>query len=216
MKIVNCEQGTPAWLAARLGIPTASCFDKILTPAKGDLSKSARGYAQQLVAEIPLGEPLGAAIGNMDWVARGKLLEPRAAEQYAFTTDTEIETVGFITTDDGRVGCSPDRLILGQRGAVEIKVPSPATHIGYLTDGPGLDYRCQMQGICAVAELEFCDFYSFHPSLPPVLMRTERDEPYIAKMRTALAEFLDIRDAMLAQVRATGFFEERADLPEAA
>ena len=203
----DIEQGTPAWLAIRLGLPTASCFDKIITPAKGDMSKSARGYAQQLVAETLMGEPIEDDIGNLAWVARGKLLEPQATQQYSFTTDVELETVGFITTDCGRIGCSPDRLLVGQNGCLEIKVPAPKTHIAYLTDGPGLDYKCQLQGLLGVGEFEFCDFYSFHPQLPPALIRVQRDEPYIAKMRSALAEFLDMRDAMLVQARAAGFFE---------
>jgi hypothetical protein len=210
MKIIDCEQGTPAWLNARLGIPTASEFHRVITAAKGELSKQARRYAHQLVAETLLGQPLDADIGNLEWVLRGKQLEPQAVQQYHFTTDTETRPVGFITTDDGRLGCSPDRLILGQRGGLEIKCTAPTTHMGFLIDGPGDDYRQQVQGQLAVAELEWVDFYGYHPVLPPVLIRTYRDEPYIGKMRTALAEFLDLRDAMLAKARASGCFEQKA------
>jgi hypothetical protein len=204
----DIEQGTPEWWAVRLGIPTASCFDKIVTPAKGELSKSSRAYAQYLVAETLLRAPLEPERSDPYWIAWGKLHEPMAAQQYAFTTDTEIETVGFVTTDDGRIGCSPDRLIIGHRGAVEIKCPAPQTHLSYLIDGPGLDYKCQFQGQMAVAELAFVDFYSFHPLLPPALFRIERDEPFIRKMSAALIEFLAIRDEMLAKARASGFFEQ--------
>lgn len=212
----DIEQGTPEWWAVRLGVPTASCFDKIVTPAKGELSKSARAYAQYLVAETLLRQPLEPERPDPYWIAWGKLHEPMAAQQYAFTTDTEIETVGFVTTDDGRVGCSPDRLIIGQRGAVEIKCPAPQTHLGYLIDGPGLDYKCQFQGQMAVAELAFVDFYSFHPSLPPALIRIERDEAFINKLSAALTEFLDMRDSMLAKAKASGFFETQTTIREAA
>lgn len=205
----DIEQGTPEWWNVRLGIPTASCFDKIVTPAKCELSKSARSYAQYLVAEALLREPLEPERPDSYWVAWGKMNEPLAAQQYAFTTDTETELVGFVTTDDGRVGCSPDRLIIGQRGAVEIKCPAPQTHIAYLTDGPGLDYKCQLQGQMAIAELEFVDFYSFHPRMEPLTIRTYRDEPYIAKMGAAILDFLAIRDEMLAKAMASGFFAER-------
>jgi hypothetical protein len=203
----NMEQGSTEWLAIRLGLPTASEFSKIITPAKGELSKSARSYAQQLVAETLMGEPIEPSIGNLEWVARGKLLEPVAVQQFEFTLDVETRPVGFITTDCGRIGCSPDRLIVGQNGCLEVKCPSPAVHIAYLTDGPGLDHKCQIQGILAVGEFEFCDFYSYHPQLPPALVRVARDEPYISKMRAALGAFLDLRDAMLEQARASGFFE---------
>ena len=207
MKIIDCVQGTPEWLAARLGIPTSSEFHKIITAVKGDLSKSARKYAHQLVAEILLGEPLETSIGNLEWVARGKLLEPQAVQQYQFTTDIETRAVGFVTTDCGRLGCSPDRLVIGERGSLEIKCTAPQTHMGFLLDGPGDDYRQQVQGQLAIAELEWVDLYAFHPSLPPVTIRTCRDEPYIAKLRAALTEFLDMRDEMLAKARASGFFE---------
>jgi len=211
MKIIDCEQGTAAWLSARLGIPTASEFHRIITAAKGDLSKSARKYAHQLVAETLLGEALDTGIGTLEWIARGKLLEPQAVQHYEFTTDTETRAVGFITTNDGRLGCSPDRLI-GQRGGLEIKCAAPATHMGFLIDGAGDDYKQQVQGQLAIAELEYVDLYAFHPTLPPALIRTNRDEPYIAKMRAALTEFLDMRDAMLVQAKVSGCFDAVAQM----
>jgi len=210
MKITECEQGTEAWLAARLGIPTASQFHRIITAAKGDLSKQARKYAHELVAEILLGAPLESAIGNLDWVARGKRLEPHAVQQYEFSNDMETRAVGFVTNDSGTLGCSPDRLIVGQRAGLEIKCPAPATHVGYLIDGPGEDYRQQVMGQIAIAELSFVDFYAYHPELPPVQIRTYRDDAYIAKMEAALREFLGMRDDMLATVRKSGIFEELA------
>jgi hypothetical protein len=206
MKIIDCVQGSDAWLTARLGIPTSSEFHRIITPAKGELSKQSRGYAHQLVAEILLGKPCGINIENMEWVARGRMLEPLAAQQYEFATDTETTPVGFITTDCGRLGCSPDRLIVGVRGVLEIKACAPGTHMGYLLDGVSDTYKPQVMGQIAVAEAEFCDLYAYHPDLPPVTIRTHRDEPYITKMRAALSEFLDMRDAMLEQARASGFF----------
>ncbi len=206
MIIVDCIQGSDAWIKARLGIPTASEFHKIVTPAKGDLSKQSRGYAHQLVAEILLGEPCGTNIENMEWVARGRLLEPMAAQQYEFANDVETRAVGFITTDCGRIGCSPDRLVVGVRGLLEIKACAPGTHMGYILDGVGESYRPQVQGQLAVAEAEWCDLLAYHPALPPVTIRTTRDEPYIAKMRAALAEFLDMRDSMLERARSSGFF----------
>jgi YqaJ-like viral recombinase domain len=200
-------QGSPEWLQARLGIPTASQFHRIITAVKGDLSKSARKYAHELVAETLLGEPLESSIGNLDWVVRGKLLEPQAVQQYEFTTDTETRAVGFVTTDDGRLGCSPDRLVIGERGGVEIKCTMPSTHMGYVIDGPDENYKQQCQGQMAISELAWIDLYCYHPSLPPVLLRSVRDEPYIAKMRAALAEFLDMRDEMLMRARSSGFFQ---------
>jgi len=211
MIIHDCVQGSESWLKARLGIPTASQFHRIITAAKGDLSKQARKYAHELVAEILLGRPLEASPVNSFAMLRGKELEPLAVRQYEFATDTETRAVGFITTDDGRLGCSPDRLIIGQRGGLEVKCQLDGNHIGTLIDGPGEDYKQQCQGQLGIAELEYIDLYAYHPELPPVQIRTYRDEPFITKMNLALREFLDMRDAMLEQAKASGFFNAQQE-----
>lgn len=210
MKTHLVTQGTAEWHDLRLGIPTASEFHKIVTPG-GKLSAQARKYALRLVTETLLRRPLESLEG-LSWLDRGKELEPEAARLYEFHHDCTLEAVGFVTTDDGRIGCSPDRLIMGQPGAVEIKCPAPHTHVGYLIDGPGDDYRPQVQGQLLVAELEYVDFLSYSPEMPPVVLRFTRDEPYLQLLRMALSNFLELRDELLGQVRAAGYFEERAKI----
>lgn len=207
MKIIECEQGSDAWIAARLGIPTASEFHRIITAVKGDLSKSARKYAGGLVAETLLGRPLAKQPGSFWAAERGKQLEPLAIQQYGFVSDVEVRRVGLVTTDDGRVGGSPDGLIVGTRGGLEVKCTLDENHMAIFAEGPGDDFKQQVQGNLAVCELEWWDLYAYHPELPPVTIRTYRDEPYITKMNDVLAEFLEIRDEMLAKARARGFFE---------
>ena len=215
----DVEQGSAEWFTLRVGLPTASQFHRIITPARGELSAQARKYAYFLVAETLLNISLEPTM-TQEWIERGKELEPEAAKFYLMKNPCEIERVGFVTTDDGRIGASPDRLIVGGKGALEIKCPAPHTHIGYFIDGPGgfvsedgkggaSQYKPQVQGELYVAELEYADFLSYHPDLPPVLVRTERDEPYIAKLERALAQFCEIRDEMLTRLLDTGFFAER-------
>ena len=55
MKIIECEQNSPEWFAARLGKITASNMDKIITPT-GQQSKQVGKYITQLIAEIITGE----------------------------------------------------------------------------------------------------------------------------------------------------------------
>lgn len=206
MKILNVIQNTPEWEAVRLGKPTASEFHRIITAVKGDLSEQARGYAHGLIAETLLNRPLAKPPGNLWAAERGKELEPLAIQQYAYTNEVEIRRVGFVTTDDGRVGCSPDGLIVGARGGLEVKCCLDEKHMGLWLDGPGKDFKQQVQGNLAVTELEWWDLYAYHPELPPRTVRTYRDEPYIKKLGAALAEFLAIRDEMLAKAMASGFF----------
>lgn len=221
MKIINCEQGTPGWIAARLGIPTASEFHCVVGNTTGELSRPkgkkdglgevAKKYAYRLVAETLLGRPLEKPPGTPWAMQRGKDLERAARDQYSFANDIEVRTVGFVTTDDGKVGCSPDGLIIPKRGGLEIKCLLDEGHMGLLIDGPGDTFKPQVQGNLAGCELEWWDLHGYHPELPPVTIRTYRDESYIAKMGAALTEFLAIRDEMLAKAMASGFFEERAN-----
>jgi YqaJ-like viral recombinase domain len=220
MRIVDCVQGTPEWINARLGIPTASEFHNIVGNATGELSRprgkkdgiseTAKKYAYRLVAETLLGRPLEKPPGTPWAMARGKELEPLAVEQYSFIQDVEVRRVGFVTTDDGRIGCSPDGLIIGARGGLETKCLLDEGHMGLFIDGPGDTFKPQVQGNLAGCELEWWDLHGYHPQLPPITIRSYRDEPFIATMGAALREFLDIRDAMLAKARASGFFEQFA------
>ncbi len=206
MKIIPCEQGSADWYFARLGIPTASCFDQIVTPAKGQLSKSSVKYAYRLITERLLNTPTESLEGQQ-WMERGKELEPRAVAQYEFVTEFETEPVGFITTDDGQIGASPDRLIKGKTIGLEIKCPAPHTHLGYLLDGPGETYRPQVQGQLYVAELERADFYSYHPRMPAYTLATPRDEPYIKLLAAALNAFNEQLFVMLERARRLGVFQ---------
>ncbi len=204
MRIINCEQGGPEWLAARLGIPTASMFSKIVTPT-GAFSTSSRDYAYRLVAERLLRRPLDN-IDHVEAITRGKELEPDAAKLYNFENDVQTVQVGFITTDDGRTGASPDRLV-GNSGLLEIKAPSANTQVGYLLNGFDAKYKPQVQGQLMVAERDWCDWMTFHPEMPTVVVRIGRDEEYIAKLRAALSEFNDVREEMYHRALASGAFQ---------
>lgn len=210
MKEIPVEQGSDAWLAARLGMPTASNFDKILTPG-GKLSASSRKYAYYLAAEKILNKQL-ESIDNLEWVQHGKFFEETAASHYEFVQDVKIRKCGLITTDNGLVGASPDRLIVGANGGLEIKCPAPWTQMGYIVDGFGDAYKCQVQGQMWVAELDYVDRYAWHPELPPALQRTERDEPFIKLLSDAINQFCDDLAEVIRKARASGFFEERARL----
>jgi hypothetical protein len=202
------EQGSPMWNALRLGIPTASMFHKICTAKTGKYStaQTCRAYAHFIITEKLLGQSLNP-LENLEWIQRGKDMEPQAVKMYEFEMDVETKPVGFITTDDGRWGCSPDRLLIGVNGALEIKCPAPHTHVGCIVDGFGEDYKVQVQGQMLIGDFEFIDRYSFCPDLPvPTYnFRTYRDEPYIALLRSALDQFCEMRDEMLEKLRAAGW-----------
>jgi hypothetical protein len=205
MKILDVEQGSPEWLMARLGIPTASNFDKIITPKTMKLSGSIDGYAQQLIAEQLLGVPMDNASGS--FLERGNVLEKKAVDYYELQKECDTVNVGFIVRDDGRAGASPDRFV-GKDGLLEIKCPSAPVHIGYLLDKDGIGYRTQVQGQLLIAEREWCDTLSYNPDLPPALVRQYRDEAFIKALSAALDQFLNyVDESKLKLQKQYGLFE---------
>jgi hypothetical protein len=200
------EQGTPEFWRVRLGIPTASAFDKILTPVKAELSKSSRQYAYRLIAEKLLNMPTTGEV-ETDWMNRGKEMEPNAANQYSFVEEVDLRPAGFFTTDDGLIGASPDRIVKGQPVAVEIKSPAPHTHVGYLLGASTDGYKCQSQGQLMVTEMDRVDLFSYHPMMPAATIRTHRDEVYISKLKDALDQFNAQLFEMLERAKSLGVFQ---------
>jgi hypothetical protein len=218
MKIyADVEQGSPEWFKLRLGIPTASCFDQIVTPKKCELSASAYKYALRLCAEKLLNMP-SATIDGQEWMERGKELEDDAVRQYEFHIEKKTIKVGFITTDDGSVGFSPDRLVMDgkdRRIALEIKCPSQHVHLGYLLDGAAPEYKPQVQGQIWIADLDRADLYSYHPQMPPALIQTAPDREYIQKLSNAVDTFKDLLARMMERAQSLGVYLalERAASP---
>lgn len=188
MKLVECDQYSERWWSARKGVPTASEFHNIITPSKGDYSKSAENYACALIAERYdhyYGQPSEFATAAMK---NGSIMEPEARRFYEFYAGAEVQQVGFCLTDDGRFGASPDALV-GDCGVLELKNPTAEMHIRYLIDG-GLPekFKPQLHGQLIVTGREWADLMSYYPGLPPLLIRVTPDE-YTKKLRVALDTF---------------------------
>ena len=216
MKLYRIDHGSAAWYTARLGIPTASNFHKIVTPKTGEPSAQAAKYMYRLIAERLLNEPTDDELGYVQWVDHGKAQEPNAVAQFQFNIATRpLEPGGFVTTDDGRLGCSPDRLFPGHKEAVEVKCPAPWTQIQYLLEGPDDNYRPQVQGQMLVGEFDAGHFYSWHPRCPASPKIPLRDVAYQATMRGILERFCDVLDQQTARARAIGAYAvvQRVETP---
>lgn len=199
------EQGSKEWLDAKIGIASASNFDRIITPKTGKLSTSSEGYAHELIAEQILKRPLDDA--TTAFMQRGNLVEKAARDWYSLQTGADVERAGFILRDDRRAGCSPDGLI-GADGGLEIKCPSAGVHIGYLLGDAGEKYRCQVQGCLWVTQRSYWDFVSYNPDFPSALVRFHRDEEFIAKLAAAVHQFNEMVDDMKAKLVHLGYFPD--------
>jgi len=184
--IHDVAQRSAEWHALRLGVPTSSEFHKILTPT-GKLSTQSTAYMDWLLAEWLMG-PMERP--ETQWMQRGTDMEDEAVRSYEFEREAETRIVGFVTTDDGLIGASPDRFV-GQWGILELKCPAPNTHIGYLLRRThSADYWTQIQGQLWICERDWVDIQSYHPGLPTVIIRVARDEKYIALLAASLSTFV--------------------------
>jgi hypothetical protein len=180
-------EANPEWLKLRIGIPTASEFDKIITPT-GKASTQWEAYAHKILAEEIVGHAIQGFVKTAA-MEEGNARELESIQFYEFQKDVTTEPIGFITDDARTMGCSPDRLV-GAEGLLEAKNPLAHTHIGYLLNANvDKEYWPQCQGGLMLAERAWIDIMSHFPEIPHLIVRVERDETYIALMRQMLADF---------------------------
>ena len=205
MKIIDCIQGSPEWKVARLGIPTASEFSRLVT-SMGERSKSLEPYARELASEIFADKTMSDFDGNM-WSDRGRDLEQAAIELYEFTHDCVVQRVGFITTDDGLTGGSPDGL-LGDDAGIEVKCLKAERHLDVLqkyqaTGKTPPDYVAQVQGYMYVTGRSRWVLMLHHPDLPPIKISVAADPYFHKALAAGVAAVIAERDAVLASLRGT-------------
>lgn len=207
MIILDCEQGSVEWKLARLGIPTASEFKKIVT-TKGALSASRNGYMMDLITEAATNEPKDD-ISNLYWVQRGKELEPEAFDFYSVYAKSDPVKVGFVYRDESRnVGCSPDALV-GDDGLLEIKCPSPGEHIMTAYSGIlPIKHIQQVQGQLWVTGRQWCDYLSYCDEYPEFEIRVNRDDVFQAALDKHIPKFAEELEMAKQWAVRNGFIDE--------
>lgn len=198
IEVFDCQQNTDEWYRLRAGIPTASCFDKVLAKGKGNSPSQVRSqYMRQLAGEILTGEP-GENFQTAAMI-RGHAMEAEARNYYALMYDAHPMLIGFVKNDG--IGCSPDAL-LANDGLLEIKTHKPSILVEMLLrdDFPS-EHKAQCQGALWVTEREWCDLICYWPNMPTCIHRAYRDEPYIATLVEEVTRFTDELQTMVARLR---------------
>jgi predicted phage-related endonuclease len=177
------EQNTDAWTQIKLGKFSASnCADLLMATKCEGYKKLIKRIVEERITGLPSESKW---MGNK-YTERGHDLEPIAIQNYEFSTFTKAHRVGFIEHDSLWYGCSPDAL-LGENGLLQVKNPIFATQLDYLEDQEiPTDYYKQMQFELMVCEREYDIFHSFHPALPALTLRVNRDEKMIAEIQEKL------------------------------
>lgn len=201
--IIDCEQYSPEWYAARRGKVSASRLGCVMAKGKSKNEPSATRakYMAQLAAARLTGTDTedGYSSDAMEW---GKQHEDKARSLYEMKYDVELVTVGLVIHPTLAQACaSPDRLV-GDDGLVEIKCPEMHTHFARMRGADiETNYFRQMQWQMACTGRKWCDFVSYDPRWPAqcqmVVQRIERDPVMIAEIHKAVSDFLlELDDAV--------------------
>jgi len=197
MPQIDCVQYTAEWWEARRGLPTASQFSRIV---KGDGSTSTQrnAYLYECAAVRITGiyKPSYTSAAMQEGTDREEL----SRMIYAMEREVVVDEVGFIVSDCGRWGASPDGLV-GNDGVLELKNPEAHTHIGYLLSGklPSAYYQ-QVMGEMFVTGRLWADFCSYSPKLPLFILRVYRDDLFCDKLEAALIAFCEELDEVCAKI----------------
>lgn len=189
MRILQAEQRSPEWFAARLGRATASNFANILA---AKTTAAHRNYRVRLALERLTGKQ--EDVFQSDAMKQGTEREPLARIAYEALTGNLVEEVGLCLHDTLECGASPDGLIDAVKG-LEIKCPTPGKHCEYLrASAEPPEYTAQIQGCMWITDRQEWDFVSYCPEFPEnaqLIVRTiKRDDAYIDKLAKAVEAFM--------------------------
>ncbi len=193
-------QNTDEWLKVRAGMQTSSKFQEVqLKPGpRGGIPKTRETYKYDLAGERLTGQPMPHYISaDME---RGHEREAEAGRLHQMLYDVEHVHVGFIK--NGNCGGSPDALI-DSDGMWENKDAIPRIQIERLEAGVvPPEHETQLQGLLMVAQRQWIYFQSTCRGLPPLIIRVDRDERFIAALRVDIDEFEGELNELVAKIRS--------------
>lgn len=167
--IIDCEQRSEMWFAARVGRLTGTAAGDMMTTIKTGEAAARRNLRVRLALENITGVSQENEFQSAA-MQRGIDLEPVALAHYEAMAGDLVERVGFLACDEIAAGCSLDGFVNGRNGIVETKCPNSATHLEYLKSRKiPRDYYWQCLHNVWVSGAEWCDFVSFDDRFPEEL-----------------------------------------------
>jgi len=203
--ILDCEQRSEMWFAARCGRLTGSQAADMLSRIKTGEAAARRDLRTKLVCERLTGKPQEDDYISKE-MQRGIDLEATAFGEYEAITGVIVERTGFLSMNDKMVGCSLDGHVNNFEGIVEFKCPKSATHLKYLRSvGIPSDHYAQCLHNLWVSGAQWCDFVSYDDRFPADLqlhvVRMPRVEKDITAYALAVELFLAEVDAEVLSVQ---------------
>lgn len=195
------KQNTEEWLMARLGIPTASAFDRIIGKM-GKKSSQRDAYMEKLAGERITQQPDTDGFSSPD-TQRGHLLEPASCSVFEMTHKVKLLHPGIVYKDEKKLfSCSPDGLIEGREEGFETKARKLTASVHHLRTG-NIDAKeyVQVQGSMLVTGYKVWHLCGYHPGLKYFHKIIEADEKYLAILEDALLDFCYDLDRLEEEVR---------------
>lgn len=204
--IIEAEQRSPEWFAARAGNVTGSLAANVLAKIKSGEAAARRDYRYQLACE----RITGTCVEN-DFTSaamtRGIEKEPDARARYEAETGNLVRNTGFLKHLDWRAGCSLDGDVDEFAGIIEIKCPKSATMLGYIKSGvlPPM-YVPQVSHNLLITGAEWCDFIAFDDRLPAGLdyfcVRVYAADLNLAAYASEMHRFIEEVDELEQKLRS--------------
>lgn len=203
MIIIDAPQQSPEWYAARMGVPSASEFKRICTPAKWALASKAglTTYITELIDEIMRPKHQDDGFAGNEHTQRGNMYEDQARKMYELITGNTVTEVGFCLSDCRTYGASPDGLI-GTDGGVEIKCHDGKKHaLCLIQDKIPAEHLPQVHGGMLVTGRPWWDFVSYCDGYAPFIKRVYADEK-TEQLELHIKSFVAMFNECLAMVKA--------------
>lgn len=204
----DLAQKSWAWFVARAGKVTGSELKNLMTD-KFQIRKWStempNTYLHRKLAEKWRGEALQSFGGNQQ-TDQGLIYEERARNYFSCLLERDIETVGGLESEDGKLWCSPDGIIwdgLKTRYStgLEIKCPNADNHVGWLlADMLPEEHALQCHFGLLVSGFHQWQFLSYCKDMPHLAIPVDRDDEIIDLISEAVEEFNARMDAGFARL----------------
>jgi hypothetical protein len=183
-KTYDFEQHSEAWYEIKIGKISGSRIGRLMTKGRGNApSKTRETELFQIASEVYTGIVSDEKTKNLNsiHIDRGNLYEPEARHIYELKTGNDVSQVGFIELDP-LTGCSPDGLIVGKNGIIEIKCKDTHTFMKAVLLGISAIEPNDLKQIhfnMYIADADYCDYIIYNHNYEPedsiYIQRIEKD-----------------------------------------
>lgn len=193
--IINAEQRSEEWFAARVGRLTGSVAGDMLAKIKSGEAAGRRNLRIRLALERLTGRVHESGFLSPA-MQTGIDREDAAIEAYVALTGNPVVRTGFLRHDEYMAGCSLDGHVGAFERLVSVKCRQPAAHLEFLrTQKIPSDAMAQIRHeLWMVPSAEFHDYFSWNPDFPEglqaVCVTVERAEAQIEEYHEEAMEFL--------------------------